>query len=69
MSLREIGNRGKSSGEMGEGVKDDRFFSFNFPSINQIDLDMRMEDFGDENIGRHSKQLIGSMIKIEEEWN
>lgn len=54
---------------MGEGVKDDRFFSFNFPSINQIDLDMRMEDFGDENIGRHSKQLIGSMIKIEEEWN
>ena len=54
---------------MGESSKDDRFFSFNFPSINQLDLDMRMEDFGEENMGRHSKHIIGSMIKIEEEWN
>jgi hypothetical protein len=32
---------------MGECNKEDRFFGFNFPSINQIDLDMRMEDFGE----------------------
>ena len=42
-SLRDIINRcHKSTGSMGESNKDEKFFNFNFPSINQIDLDMRM---------------------------
>lgn len=37
LSLKEIANRcQKSSGSMGE--KEDKFFNFNFPSINQLDL-------------------------------
>jgi len=48
MSLKDIGNqRGKNSGSMADCNKDDKFFGFNFPSINQLDLDMRMEDFGE----------------------
>ena len=48
-SLKEITNRvQKSTGSMGESNKDERFFNFNFPSINQLDLDMRMEDFNEE---------------------
>ena len=30
---------------------------------------MRMEDFNESQMIRQSKQVIGSMIKIEEEWN
>ena len=42
-SLKDILNRvHKSSGSMGESLKEEKFFNFNFPSINQIDLDMRM---------------------------
>lgn len=41
ISLKDIGNRGqKSCLSMGE--KEEKLFNFNFPSINQLDLDMRM---------------------------
>ena len=67
LSLKDIGNRAqKSSVSMGE--REDKFFNFNFPSINQLDLDMRMEDFPEEQGDRISKRMIGSMIKIEEDW-
>lgn len=67
VSLKDIINRvQKSSLSMGE--KEDRFFSFNFPSINQLDLDIRMDDFPEEPAERLSKPMINSMIKIEEEW-
>jgi len=29
---------------------------------------MKLDDFGDENANKRSKKIIGSMIKIEEEW-
>ena len=57
----------KSSGSMGEGQKEERLFSFNFPSINQIDLEMRMDDFNEEQL-RQGGSVVGSMIKIEEGW-
>lgn len=69
-SLKEIINRvQKSSGSMCDSNKEERFFTFNFPSINQLDLEMRMEDFNEEHMVRPSKEMVGSMIKIEEEWN
>lgn len=69
-SFKDILNRvQKSSGSMGESNKEDKFFNFNFPSINQLDLDLRMEDFNEDHLSRNSRHLIGSMIKIEEEWS
>ena len=53
----------KSSGSVGEGHREEKFFSFNFPSINQIDLDMRMDDFNEEQL-RQGGAVVGSMIKI-----
>jgi len=29
---------------------------------------MKMDDFNDENVCKGSRNVVGSMIKIEEEW-
>lgn len=54
-------------GSLRDTYKEDKG-SFVLPSINQLDFEMKMEDFGDENVCKGSRNVVGSMIRIEEEW-
>jgi hypothetical protein len=54
---------------MNEIGKDEKFFISSFPSINQMDLELRIDDFPEGQENRYSKAVLGSMVKIEEEWN
>lgn len=56
------------NGSARDTFKDEKSVHFILPSINQLDFEMKMEDFGEENACKRSRNVIGSMIKIEEEW-
>lgn len=44
--LKQITAKVENCGEsLGDVNKDDKYFMYSFPSINQIDLEMKMEDF------------------------
>lgn len=74
-SLKEITNRVQNGGSM-KSINDqvvrereEKYFISSFPSINQMDLEMRIDDFPEGQENRYSRVVLGSMAKIEEEWN
>lgn len=61
VDLSELTNKIENLGDI---IKEDKCCSYSFPSINQMDLEIKIEDFQNDKENGCSRMMLGSLMKV-----